>query len=381
MITTPPHGVDRSLWLYELCRFLVVKTNSLIVGFFSDTPPCSAQNCPEMRASEWQYLCAVHDPPKSCCAIDYCCHTLDWAANVLTSQKHFPSRLTLGSESAGGSQQGVRQLTNIFRRVYRMFAHAWFQHRDVFWTVENHEGLYVFYKTVCDYYQLIPEDNYTVPREAEGYAAESEVTGFREDRIDIQHEKAPQPRSSTAFEPRPEGPTHIDDEHVTATVSTGATTRRHKHTPSISSVVTTIAEGDEDGYESSVKSEFTSPQAETPQSILEHPFDTSTAATSLAESEAKKPEYGASNTLAEQIRNMPIDDPETDKTKDSVSNKENVEALNTTAVKPEIGTVTGVAGIEAKDEAKHIRVTDPEGSTSPLNAVYAPASTKTQEPL
>ena len=166
-LAQPPEGSDRELWLYELCRFLCEKVNSIIIALFADNPPCSAQTCPEMRASEWQYLCAVHDPPKCCCAIDYCCHTLDWAANTLTSPKHFPSRLSLGTD-ANNTQQQVRQLTNIFRRVYRIFAHAWFQHREVFWRVEGKSGLYVFFKTVTDIYNLIPEESYTVPPEAEG---------------------------------------------------------------------------------------------------------------------------------------------------------------------------------------------------------------------
>lgn len=166
-LTAPPPSIDRGIWLYELCRLLVARTNTIITNLFSDTPPCSAQTCPEMRASEWQYLCAAHDPPKSCCAIDYCCHTLDWAATQLTSTKLFPSRLALGTENMTSTQQ-LRKMTEIFRRVYRIFAHAWFQHRDVFWRVEASTGLYVFFKTVCDEYRLIPEDNYTVPAEAEG---------------------------------------------------------------------------------------------------------------------------------------------------------------------------------------------------------------------
>ena len=191
LLSEPPKNTDRALWLYELCRFLVQKINSIITSLFADTPACSSATCPEMRASEWQYLCAVHDPPKPCCAIDYCCHTLDWAANVLTNPKHFPSRLALtitSDTSASGNtnsqpsqqpstananvpQHQVRQLTNIFRRVYRIFAHAWFQHRDMFWRVEHETGLYVFYKTVCDVYNLIPADNYTIPPEAEGEEA------------------------------------------------------------------------------------------------------------------------------------------------------------------------------------------------------------------
>lgn len=198
-----------------------------------------------MRASEWQYLCAVHDPPKSCCAIDYCCHTLDWAGNILTSQKHFPSRLTLGSDAAGGSQQGVRQLTNIFRRVYRIFAHAWFQHRQVFWHVEGQEGLYIFFKTVCDDYNLIPEDNYTISPEAEGIVAQQDVP-----------QNEPESRAILKTpEQAKEGP-KSDEADATTNIGTGATTRRHKHTPSLGSVVTTIMEGDEDdskGHEHKVE--------------------------------------------------------------------------------------------------------------------------------
>lgn len=230
IIATPPDGIDRSLWLYELCRLLVAEANSVIVAFFNEDPPCSSVTCHEMRASEWQYLCAVHDPPKSCCAIDYCCHTLDWAANVLTSQKNFPSRLTLGSETTGGSQQGLRQLTNIFRRVYRIFAHAWFQHRASFWDVEGKKGLYILFKTVCDAYSLIPEENYTISPEAEGIKTSPE------------EEK----EVKSILKKPEEEETKSDDAETTTIVSAGATTRRHKHTPSTGASVTTIAEGDED---------------------------------------------------------------------------------------------------------------------------------------
>jgi Mob1/phocein family len=169
ILATPPAGVDPGLWLYEITRLLTIKLNTVVVALFNDSPPCSAATCPEMRASEWQYLCAVHDPPKSCCAIDYCCHTLDHAAGILTSSKHFPSRLSLGMGGEGGGRhQGERHLTSIFRRLYRIFAHAWFQHRRMFWQIEGEHGLYVFFKTVSDRYSLIPEDTYTVPPEAEG---------------------------------------------------------------------------------------------------------------------------------------------------------------------------------------------------------------------
>ncbi|KAL8741909.1 MAG: hypothetical protein Q9190_005533 [Brigantiaea leucoxantha] len=160
---------------------------------------------------------------------------MDWAANQLTSQKNFPSRLTLGNEGPGGNQQGIRVLTNIFRRVYRIFAHAWFQHRQVFWDVEGNKGLYIFFKSVCDIYNLIPQESYTIPSEAEGVAA-TPTAAKEEEKQDI--------RPAQDFS---------QDEAVrseaTTSMSTGATTRRHKHTPSTGSAVTTITEGDEDDKE------------------------------------------------------------------------------------------------------------------------------------
>ncbi|KAH7379473.1 Mob1/phocein [Pyrenochaeta sp. MPI-SDFR-AT-0127] len=233
-----PENVDKTLWLYELCRFLTQKVNSIIVALFSDSPACSSTTCPEMRASEWQYLCAVHDPPKSCCAIDYCCHTLDWAANTLTSPKHFPSRLALGTDQSTQHSQ-MRQLTNIFRRVYRIFAHAWFQHREMFWKVEGRTGLYVFFKTVCDVYGLIPEDNYTIPAEAEG------IEPPIESRSSI-------PPLILKREPSEPGPHGSDNSTILEgvadhTLSTAGTTKRHRHSPSVGATsVHTVVEENED---------------------------------------------------------------------------------------------------------------------------------------
>ena len=119
------------------------------------------------------------------------------------------------------------------RRVYRIFAHAWFQHRSVFWQVEGQEGLYIFFKTICDVYALIPEENYTIPPEAEGLAAK---------------EDEPQPNKVLLKKAQPpdQEATPAKDADTTILVSTGATTRRHKATPSVGSTVTTIQEGDEE---------------------------------------------------------------------------------------------------------------------------------------
>ena len=256
-----------------------MKVNNLLIAFFADSPPCSAQTCPEMRASEWQYLCAVHDPPKSCCAIDYCCHTLDWATNILTSPKYFPSRLTLGSETGGGAQASMRHLTNIFRRLYRIFAHAWFQHREVFWQVEGHDGLYVFFKTVCDMYSLIPEDNYTVPAEAEGADVQQQPPA-------LEHTDK---RRMTILRKDNESFAASLENMESASISTGATTRRHKNSPSVSSSVTTISEGAEDD---------------------EHPRQQAVAAATAAVAAANAAAAASSSTAAAASAPAPASAPE-----------------------------------------------------------------------
>lgn len=297
LLTTPPSSTDRALWLYELCRFLVQKANLIVTSLFADQPPCSATTCPEMRASEWQYLCAVHDPPKACCAIDYCCHTLDWAANVLTNPKHFPSRLALGTENTPQQHQ-VRQLTNVFRRVYRIFAHAWFSHREMFWRVEGQTGLYTFFKTVCDAYNLLPEDGYTIPAEAENRDQEESFTGRTVDE--------PEPRPTAPAPPtilkRPSPPQTSEPEAGTqmpiftqlaepanqtqtpaplnTVLAANTTSRRHRHTPSVgaSPVETVIEENEEDeselGIESTEESaeDTAEEQAGESQSIHQRPW-------------------------------------------------------------------------------------------------------------
>jgi hypothetical protein len=184
-----------------------------------------------MRASEWQFLCAVHEQPKSCCAIDYCCHTLDWAANVVTDQKIFPSRFVVHNDNHS-KNVGVKNLVNVFRRLHRIFAHAWFQHRGVFWSVEAETGLYVLFKTVCDLYDLLPAENYKLPPEAEGLEAPHT-------------EQEPEKPPPTILKPSSHQrgpPAEEDNMHPTRT-----NTRRHiRSSPSTGSAVTTVIEAEEE---------------------------------------------------------------------------------------------------------------------------------------
>ena len=130
----------------------------------------------------------------------------------------------------------LKNLVNVFRRLHRIFAHAWFQHRGVFWTVEGQTGLYVFFKTVCDLYELLPAENYKLPPEAEGL--ESAPSEKDEKKQIVTAIAKPPSRQS-------EGGDHDDDRHNTH-ARKSSNTARHSSRPSTGRAVTTVIEERED---------------------------------------------------------------------------------------------------------------------------------------
>ncbi|KAK3842193.1 MAG: Mob1/phocein [Linnemannia gamsii] len=132
LIISLPSGQDEHAWLYEhLCQ-ICLELNYLIVHL---EPECTPEVCPEMRAEEWMYYCATHPTPRECCAIDYLTHTLDGASALLNNVKFFPSRICVPEGS-------VKNFQSIARRLYRIFAHAYFHHRDIFDAFEAETALY-----------------------------------------------------------------------------------------------------------------------------------------------------------------------------------------------------------------------------------------------
>jgi hypothetical protein len=254
-LAIPPKDVDKSLWLYELSRLLIQKVNTVVIALFANDPPCSAETCAEMRASEWQYLCAAHDPPKACVPIDYCCHMLDWAANLLTSQKAFARRMIISDHEAGDKSASMKQLVNIMRRVYRIFAHTWFQHRQTFWNLESRTGLYVFFKTVCDTYDLISTEQSIIPPEAE--AGEPPLVDSR-DSLHANSEAEAQEREPALII----SPGLVNASDFQNAMSSGhvpvptATTKRHRQTLSADSdTIATVLEEAEEDYQGNLSSE------------------------------------------------------------------------------------------------------------------------------
>lgn len=144
---------------------------------------------------------------------------------------------------------GLKNLVNVFRRLHRIFAHAWFQHRSVFWAIEGQSGLYVLFKTVCDLYDLLPAENYKLPPEAEGLEApESESEP-------VANKSPSAPTALPRIYPRILKPSSPPQQSARGTTSPEdnlqshgqTTTRRHiRSSPSTGSAVMTVMETDEE---------------------------------------------------------------------------------------------------------------------------------------
>merc|ERR1719427_413385 len=153
-ILEKPEGADEDVWKYEHLRQFCQELNGLATRLQVE---CSPTSCPQMTATDqWIFLCAAHKSPKECSAIDYPRHTLDGAACLLNSNKYFPSRVSIKESS-------VAKLGSVCRRVYRIFSHAYFHHRQIFDVFENESHLCRRFTVFVKKYKLMTKDNLIVP--------------------------------------------------------------------------------------------------------------------------------------------------------------------------------------------------------------------------
>ncbi|QQP56328.1 Mps one binder kinase activatorlike 4like [Caligus rogercresseyi] len=153
-ILSPPDSQDEGVWKYEHLRQFSLELNGLAVGLQSD---CSPKTCNQMTATQqWIFLCAAHKTPKDCSAIDYTRHTLDGAACLLNSNKYFPSRVSIKEGS-------ISKLASVCRRVYRIFSHAYYHHRELFEAFETESHLCRRFTRYVMKYDLMPRDVLIIP--------------------------------------------------------------------------------------------------------------------------------------------------------------------------------------------------------------------------
>ncbi|KAI0826434.1 Mob1/phocein [Irpex lacteus] len=148
---------DESCWVYEQLRRLAQDlTHPLITTLQHE---CTRQTCPEMKAGEWLYLCVAHGNEgamEQCCAIDYILHTLDSATALLNSPRAFPSRLSIPPTS-------TRHFSSLARRLGRIFAHAYYHHREAFEQAEAESSLYARFLALTSKFNLVPSEFLVIP--------------------------------------------------------------------------------------------------------------------------------------------------------------------------------------------------------------------------
>ncbi|VDC03106.1 unnamed protein product [Peniophora sp. CBMAI 1063] len=149
--------VDEACWIYEQLRRLAQDLSHPLITMLQQE--CTRQSCPEMKAGEWLYLCVAHGNEGSmeqCCAIDYILHTVDSATALLNSPRAFPSRLSIPPTSN-------RHFSSLARRLGRIFAHAFFHHREIFEQAEAESSLYARFLALTSRFDLVPPEFLVIP--------------------------------------------------------------------------------------------------------------------------------------------------------------------------------------------------------------------------
>ncbi|KAF9457672.1 hypothetical protein BDZ94DRAFT_1227476 [Collybia nuda] len=151
-------AVDEACWIYEQLRRLAQDLSHPLITMLQQE--CTRASCPEMKAGEWLYLCVAHGNDgamEQCCAIDYILHTVDSATALLNSPRTFPSRLQI-------PQTSHRHFSALARRLGRIFAHAYFHHREAFEQAEAESSLYARFLALTSKFDLVPSEFLVIPQ-------------------------------------------------------------------------------------------------------------------------------------------------------------------------------------------------------------------------
>ncbi|ODN82187.1 hypothetical protein L202_02477 [Cryptococcus amylolentus CBS 6039] len=148
-------GPDRNVWIYEHLRRIPIDLTPLITALL---PVCNRDTCgPEMRGQDFTYFCVAHgNGTRECSSLDYILHTLDWTVALLNNPTHFPSRMQIPSAS-------LSHFPSMFRRLSRIFSHAYFYHREAFELAESENSLYARFAGLCEAYELVGKDLLQIP--------------------------------------------------------------------------------------------------------------------------------------------------------------------------------------------------------------------------
>ncbi|KAI0263141.1 Mob1/phocein [Gloeopeniophorella convolvens] len=177
-------AVDEACWIYEQLRRLAQDLSHPLITMLQQE--CTRATCPEMKAGEWMYLCVAHGNDgamEQCCAIDYILHTVDSATALLNSPRAFPSRLNI-------PQPSHRHFSSLARRLGRIFAHAYFHHREIFEQAEVESSLYARFLALTSKFDLVPPEFLIIPTHSS--AEDAEPPRLLAAAVDPQHLHGPE---------------------------------------------------------------------------------------------------------------------------------------------------------------------------------------------
>ncbi|KAF8680411.1 Mob1/phocein family [Rhizoctonia solani] len=153
-IVTPPKSddekssVDDGCWLYEQLRRLAQDlTYPLITNLQLE---CNRDTCPEMKAGEWLYLCVAHG------------NAAGGHIQALLRDRLY--RTYIGQLSV--PQSSYRHFSSLARRLSRIFAHAYYHHRELFSQAEAESSLYARFLALSQQHELVPPELLVIPSES-----------------------------------------------------------------------------------------------------------------------------------------------------------------------------------------------------------------------
>jgi len=153
-----------------------------------------------IATEQWIFLCAAHKSPRECSAIDYMRHTLDFVAVQLNDPKRYPSRILV-------KEKDVSKLGNACRRIYRIFAHAYYQHRKVYDEFEAETKLCERFTKFVRRYNMCSDENLIVPCEG----APENAKNMEKTEMKSRQEKREQMKKSSFDQKSDEGESEISE--------------------------------------------------------------------------------------------------------------------------------------------------------------------------
>ena len=139
---------------YEVIRRFLADFNRLLTEV-EDECSCAAM----IATEEWHFLCAAHRKPQECSAFDYMRHTVDGSIALVLSTRNFSDRKKIDPENA-------KMFVSMLRRLYRIFAHLFFHHRELFLRYEESNNFCQKFTAFVKEFSLVTDDTLIIPSDA-----------------------------------------------------------------------------------------------------------------------------------------------------------------------------------------------------------------------